>query len=78
MSKRSGKQEPECLNQITQRMTQYIIDGGSEPDLSDDDIGRRIARALGSRAGKKSGSASAAKISKAERSGSTSKAARAR
>jgi hypothetical protein len=57
MSQRSRKQEPEGLDQITQRMTQYIIDAGSEPDLSDDDIGRRIARALGSPGGKKGGSA---------------------
>jgi hypothetical protein len=78
MRKRSRKQKPEDINQIAHRMTQYIVDAGTEPDLSDDDIRKRLARALGKLGGLKGGPARAAKMTDAERRESASKAARAR
>ena len=78
MRKRSRKSEAEDINQIAHRMVQHVVDASGEPDLSDQDERRRLARALGRLGGLKGGPARAAKLSKAERRESASKAARAR
>ena len=58
-------------------MTRHIIEA-TEPDLSDEDTRKALARALGRLGGLKGGPARAAKMSKAERSKSASEAAKAR
>ena len=75
MRKRSRKQEPEDINQIAARI---VRDSTEESDLSDENARKRLAQALGRLGGLKGGPARAAKMSKAERSKSASKAARAR
>jgi hypothetical protein len=75
MRKRSRKQEPEDINQTAFRI---VRDSTGEPDLSDENARKALARALGRLGGLKGGPARAAKMSKAERSESASKAARTR
>jgi hypothetical protein len=75
MRKRSRKQEPEDINQIAARIVRRSTE---EPDLNDEDTRKRLAQALGRLGGLKGGPARAAKMSKAERRESASKAARAR
>jgi hypothetical protein len=75
MRKRSRKQEPEDINQAAFRI---VRDSTGEPDLSNEDARKALARALGRLGGLKGGLARAAKLSKAERSQSASNAARAR
>lgn len=75
MRKRSRKQEPEDINQIAARI---VRESTEEPDLSDEDTRKKLAQALGRLGGLKGGPARAAKLSKAERRASASKAARAR
>jgi hypothetical protein len=75
MRKRSRKQEPEDINQAAFRI---VRDSTGEPDLSDEDARKRLAQALGRLGGLKGGPARAAKLSKAERRESASKAAKAR
>jgi hypothetical protein len=75
MRKRSRKQEPEDINQTAFRI---VRDSTGEPDLSNEDARKRLAQALGRLGGLKGGPARAAKLSKAERRESASKAARAR
>ena len=77
MRKRLRTTEAEDINQIAHRMTQHIIDA-TEPDLSDDEERKRLARALGRLGGLKGGKARAAKLTAEERSKSASEAARAR
>jgi hypothetical protein len=77
MRKRSGKAKTEDVNQIAARMTRHIIEA-TEPDLSDEDTRKALARALGRLGGLKGGRARAAKMTKAELSKSASNAARAR
>jgi len=77
MRKRSRTPDAEDINQIAHRMTQHVIDA-TEPDLSDEDTRKRLARALGRLGGLKGGKARAAKMTKTERRESASKAARAR
>jgi hypothetical protein len=75
MRKRSRKQEPEDINQTAFRI---VRDSTGEPDLSNEDARKRLAQALGRLGGLKGGPARAAKLSKAQRRESASKAARAR
>jgi hypothetical protein len=75
MPKRSRKQEPEDINQTAFRI---IRDSTGQPDLSNDDARKALAQALGRLGGKKGGPARAAKLTKAERHESASKAAKAR
>ena len=75
MRKRSRKQEPEDINQAAFRI---VRDSTGEPDLSNEDTRKALAQALGRLGGLKGGPARAAKLSKAERRESASKAARAR
>jgi len=75
MRKRSRRQKSEDINQIAARI---VRESTGEPDLSNEDARKRLAQALGRLGGKKGGPARAAKLSKAERSASASKAARAR
>jgi hypothetical protein len=58
-------------------MTRHLIDA-TEPDLTDGETRKALARALGRLGGLKGGKARAAKMSKEERRESASKAARAR
>jgi len=76
MRKRSRKQEPEDINQIAFRIVRDSTTG--EPDLSDEDARKALARALGRLGGLKGGPARAAKLSKAQRSESASNAAQVR
>ena len=75
MPKRSRKQEPGDINQAAFRI---VRDSTGEPDLSDEKVRKDLAAALGRLGGLKGGPARAAKLSKAERRESASKAARAR
>jgi hypothetical protein len=75
MRNRSRKREPEDINQIAARI---VRDSTEDPDLSDDATRRSLARALGRLGGLKGGPARAAKLSKAQRHESASKAAKAR
>jgi hypothetical protein len=75
MRKRSRKAETEDINQGAFRI---VRDSTGEPDLSNEDARRALAQALGRLGGLKGGKARAAKLSKAQRSASASKAARAR
>lgn len=77
MRKRSRKPEVEDVNQIAARMVRHVIDA-TEPDLSDDDTRKALARALGRLGGLKGGKARAAKMTKAQLSASASNAARER
>jgi hypothetical protein len=79
MRKRSRKPEAEDVNQIAARMTRHLIDTTEANEvMSDEDTRKALARALGRLGGLKGGPARAAKMSKAERSKSASKAARSR
>lgn len=75
MRKRSRKQEPEDINQAAFRI---VRDSTGQPDLSNEDARKALAQALGRLGGLKGGPARAAKLSKAERRESASKAAIAR
>lgn len=74
MRKRSRKPEPD-INQIAFRI---VKNSTGEPDLSDDEARKALAQALGRLGGLKGGPARAAKLTKAQRRESASKAARAR
>lgn len=77
MRKRSGKPETEDINQIAARMARHVVEV-SEPDLSNEEERKRLARALGRLGGLKGGPARAKKLSKEQRRQSASKAAHAR
>ena len=79
MRKRSRKliPEKEDVNQVAHRMVQHLVDA-TEPDLSDEEQRKRLARALGRLGGLKGGKARAAKLTKEQRRESASRAARAR
>lgn len=74
MRKRSRKQEPN----INQTAFRIVKDSTGEPDLSDEDARKALAAALGRLGGLKGGPARAAKMTKAQRRESASKAAQAR
>lgn len=65
------------MNELAARMTRTIIES-TEPDLSDVETRKALARALGRLGGLKGGKARAKKLTKEERRASASKAARAR
>lgn len=75
MRKRSRKPKP---GQSSRTTPQDVRNLAKEPDLSDEEVRKALAGALGRLGGLKGGKARAAKLSKAERSASASKAARAR
>jgi hypothetical protein len=75
MRKRSRKREPEDINQIAARI---VRESTQEPDLSNEETRKALARALGKRGGLKGGPARAAKLTPEQRSESASKAATAR
>jgi hypothetical protein len=76
MRERSRKQAPEDINQAAFRIVRDSTTG--EPNLSNEDARKALARALGRLGGLKGGPARAAKLSKTERRESASKAAKAR
>lgn len=76
MRKRSRKPEAVDLNQIAARMTRHTVDA-TEPDLSDEDTRKALARALG-RLGRLNGGPAQSREDRAKRSESASKAARTR
>lgn len=77
MRKRSRKQEQD-INQIAFRIVQESTGEPVVTDLGDEEARKALARALGRLGGLKGGKARAAKMSKAQRRESASKAARAR
>jgi hypothetical protein len=76
MRERLRKQEAEDINQAAFRIVRDSTTG--EPNLSNEDARKALARALGRLGGLKGGPARAAKLSKTERRESASKAAKAR
>ena len=77
MPKRSRTEPREDVNQIAARMVEHVVEA-TEPDLSDENIRKQLARALGRLGGLRGGPARAAKLTKEQRRESASKAARAR
>jgi len=75
MRKRSRTKIQEDVNQIAARI---VGESTEEPDLSDEDTRKRLARALGRLGGLKGGPARKAALTKEERRESASKAAQAR